>query len=495
MQDPSVVLSEQLLLERPPRNKCGSRKTNLVSTIVLSFISFAFGIKFSLNIWQCCGGQRLGVQQLAYSMVSVVPQRNTVFRSMTHPWEGHGPAVRQASTSPTSRATHVASAVSEGKLTGDCIGIDLGTTFSCVGIFRNENVDILANEQGNRITPSYVAWTPDNQQLVGDLAKSQASLNPENTIFDAKRLIGCKVSDRTVQEDMKFWPFEVVDKDGSPMVVVNAGERKEVSPEQISAIVLSKMRTIAEEYLGRKVEYAVVTVPAYFNGAQRKATKDAGTMAGLKVLQVINEPTAAAIAYGLDKQLKAKQTILVYDLGGGTLDVTLLSVTNGVFEVMATAGESHLGGQDFDQRLISHFAEVFLRNTEIDITNNKRALSRLRKACEAAKHDLSLQQSVTVEIEALADGVDLRETITRSRFEELCEDLFAKALAPVERVMWDVAEGDVNEIVLVGGSTRMPRVVQMLQDRFKGKSPNQGINPDEAIAYGAAVQGVICMNV
>lgn len=377
------------------------------------------------------------------------------------------------------------------KVDGDCIGIDLGTTYSCVGVWKNGRVEIIANDQGNRITPSYVAWTDDDQRLIGDSAKNQASANPENTVFDAKRLIGRKFHDASVQEDVKHWPFEVIEKKGKPTVVVKASGRKEFAAEEISAMVLSKMRSVAEEYLGKPVKYAVVTVPAYFNDAQRQATKDAGTIAGLKVLRVINEPTAAAIAYGLDKQTKGEQNVLVYDLGGGTFDVTLLSIDDGVFEVKATAGDTHLGGEDFDQRLMNHFAKAFLRKSKIDISNDKRALQRLRRACEGLKRQLSTQTSGTIELEALKDGVDLRETLSRARFEEINSDLFKKTMVPVEQVLHDakVSKSDVHEVVLVGGSTRIPKIQQLLSEFFHGKEPSKAINPDEAVAYGAAVQG------
>ena len=378
------------------------------------------------------------------------------------------------------------------KIEGHCIGIDLGTTYSCVGVWQNGRVEIIANDQGNRITPSYVAWTTDDQRLIGDAAKNQATSNPENTVFDAKRLIGRKISDPTVQADMKHWPFNVVEGvAGKPLISVEAAGTKQFSAEEISAMVLSKMKQVAEEYLGTPVKHAVVTVPAYFNDAQRQATKDAGTISGLNVLRVINEPTAAAIAYGLDKQTKGEQNILVYDLGGGTFDVTLLSIEDGVFEVKSTAGDTHLGGEDFDQRLMNHFAKVFERKAKLDISGDKRALQRLRRACEGCKRALSTQTSATVELEALKDGVDLRETISRARFEELCADLFKKTLEPVAQSLRDakMAKADVHEVVLVGGSTRIPKVQQLLTEYFGGKEPSKGINPDEAVAYGAAVQG------
>jgi len=380
------------------------------------------------------------------------------------------------------------------KVEGHCIGIDLGTTYSCVGVWQNGRVEIIANDQGSRITPSYVAWTSDDQRLIGDAAKNQASSNPENTVFDAKRMIGRKFSDPYVQADMKHWPFKVAEGEGGkPKIVVEAKGTKEFSAEEVSAMVLSKMKLVAEDYLGGPVKYAVVTVPAYFNDAQRQATKDAGTIAGLKVLRVINEPTAAAIAYGLDKDIKGEKNILVYDLGGGTFDVTLLCIEDGVFEVKSTAGDTHLGGEDFDQNLMAHFAKVFERKAKLDIRGDKRAMQRLRRACENVKRALSTQTSATIELEALKDGVDLRETISRARFEELNMDLFRKTMEPVATALKDAKmdKGDVDEVVLVGGSTRIPKVQQLLSEYFNGKEPTKGINPDEAVAYGAAVQGAV----
>eukprot|EP00321_Phaeocystis_globosa_P000079 CAMPEP_0118815188 /NCGR_PEP_ID=MMETSP1162-20130426/4027_1 /TAXON_ID=33656 /ORGANISM="Phaeocystis Sp, Strain CCMP2710" /LENGTH=706 /DNA_ID=CAMNT_0006745127 /DNA_START=24 /DNA_END=2144 /DNA_ORIENTATION=- len=380
------------------------------------------------------------------------------------------------------------------KVEGHCIGIDLGTTYSCVGVWQNGRVEIIANDQGSRITPSYVAWTSDDQRLIGDAAKNQASSNPENTVFDAKRMIGRKFSDPYVQEDKKHWPFKVVEGDGGkPKIVVEAKGTKEFSPEEVSAMVLSKMKLVAEDYLGGAVKYAVVTVPAYFNDAQRQATKDAGTIAGLKVLRVINEPTSAAIAYGLDKDIKGEKNILVYDLGGGTFDVTVLCIEDGVFEVKSTAGDTHLGGEDFDQSLMAHFAKVFERKAKLDIRGDKRAMQRLRRACENVKRALSTQTSATIELEALKDGVDLRETISRARFEELNMELFRKTMQPVATALKDAKmdKGDIDEVVLIGGSTRIPKVQQLLSEYFNGKEPTKGINPDEAVAYGAAVQGAV----
>lgn len=372
------------------------------------------------------------------------------------------------------------------------IGIDLGTTYSCVGVFRNGQVDIIANDQGNRITPSYVAWA-DGERLVGDAAKNQATINPENTVFDVKRLIGRKFKDKTVQQDKKMFPFGLVDRKGKPYVQVTVeGQLKQFAPEEVSAMILQKMRSTAESYLDKEINNAVVTVPAYFNDAQRQATKDAGTISGLNVERIINEPTAAAIAYGLDKK-GGEKNILVFDLGGGTFDVTLLTIDNGVFEVLATNGDTHLGGEDFDQRIMKYFMKMFRKKHKLDIGQDKRAMQKLRRESERVKRALSTQTQARVEIEALLNGVDLSETLTRARFEELNLDLFTKTLSPVHKVLSDAGlqKKEVDELVLVGGSTRIPKVRLLLQDFFNGKTPNTGINPDEAIAYGAAVQGGI----
>jgi L1 cell adhesion molecule like protein len=376
------------------------------------------------------------------------------------------------------------------------IGIDLGTTYSCVGVWQNERVEIIANDQGNRTTPSYVAFT-DSERLIGDAAKNQVSMNPENTIFDAKRLIGRKVDDASVQTDMKHWPFTIVAKDGGkPHIQVEfKGEQKVFSPEEISAMILVKMKEIAESYLGADVTDAVITVPAYFNDGQRQATKDAGAIAGLNVLRIINEPTAAAIAYGLDKKTKGdgEQNILIFDLGGGTFDVSLLTIDDGIFEVKATAGDTHLGGEDFDNRLVAWCVQEFKRKHKKDPTGNNRALRRLRTACERAKRTLSSSAETTIEVDALFDGTDFNTKITRAKFEELCMDLFRSTIDPVERVIRDskISKGSIHEIVLVGGSTRIPKVCSLLTDYFSGKELNRSINPDEAVAYGAAVQAAI----
>lgn len=375
------------------------------------------------------------------------------------------------------------------------IGIDLGTTYSCVGVWMNERVEIIPNDQGNRTTPSYVAFT-DTERLIGDAAKNQVAMNPRNTVFDAKRLIGRKYSEPSVQSDMKHWPFKVISKgDDKPSIQVQyKGEEKQFLPEEISSMVLTKMKETAEAYLGKKVSKAVVTVPAYFNDSQRQATKDAGSIAGLDVLRIINEPTAAAIAYGLDKVGENRErNVLIFDLGGGTFDVSLLTIDGGIFEVKATAGDTHLGGEDFDNRLVNHFVEEFKRKYKKDITGNPRSLRRLRTACERAKRALSSAAQTNLEIDSLYEGIDFYTTITRARFEELNADLFRSCLQPVEKVLKDskLDKPSVHDVVLVGGSTRIPKVQSLVSDFFNGKELNKSINPDEAVAFGAAVQASI----
>lgn len=366
--------------------------------------------------------------------------------------------------------------------------------FSSVGVFKNGRVEIIANDQGNRITPSYVAFTPSGERLIGDAAKNQLTSNPRNTLFDAKRLIGRDFDNKDVQSDIKRYPFTVVEKNNKPYMRVQVGDDvKEFAPEEVSAMVLGKMKEIAEAYLGTKVTHAVVTVPAYFNDAQRQATKDAGSIAGLTVLRIINEPTAAAIAYGLDKK-DSEKNILVFDLGGGTFDVSLLTIDNGVFEVVATSGDTHLGGEDFDQRLIEYFTKLYKKKEGKDISKDHRAIQKLRREVEKAKRTLSTEHSTVIEIDSFFEGKDFSEPLTRARFEELNNDLFRSTLKPVEKVMEDsgLKKEDIDDIVLVGGSTRIPKIQQLVKEFFNGKEPSRGINPDEAVAYGAAVQaGVI----
>ncbi|TIC02237.1 putative heat shock protein sks2, partial [Wallemia mellicola] len=373
------------------------------------------------------------------------------------------------------------------------IGIDLGTTYSCCGVWQNDRVEIIANDQGNRTTPSYVAFN-DAERLIGDAAKNQSAMNPKNTVFDVKRLIGRRTDDDEVKKDSKAWPFEIVDKEGSPVVKVQfKGEEKQFSPQEISAMVLTKMKEIAEAKLDSEVTKAVVTVPAYFNDSQRLATKDAGVIAGLEVLRIINEPTAAAIAYGLDSKSSEEKNVLIFDLGGGTFDVSLLNITGGVFAVKATAGDTHLGGEDFDNTLLEHFKAEFQRKNKVDITDDARAMRRLRSACERAKRTLSSVTQTTVEVDSLFNGIDFQANITRARFEEINADKFKSTIDPVARVLKDakVSTQKVDEIVLVGGSTRIPKVQSLVSEYFGGKQLNKSINPDEAVAYGAAVQAAV----
>jgi len=385
---------------------------------------------------------------------------------------------------------NIISAADEKENYGTVIGIDLGTTYSCVGVFRKGAVEIIANDQGNRITPSWVAFT-ETERLIGEAAKNQAPLNPENTVYDAKRLIGRAWDDAEVQRDKKLFPFKLVPRDGKPYIQVQyLGETKVFSPEEISAMILTKMKQTAEDYLGKKVTHAVVTVPAYFNDAQRQATKDAGTISGMTVLRILNEPTAAAIAYGLEDK-SGEKNILVFDLGGGTFDVSLLTIDSGVFEVVATSGDTHLGGEDFDQRVMEYVLKQFKAKAKKDASRDQRSLGKLKREVERAKRTLSTAHSARIEIENFFDGEDLVETLTRAKFEDLNIDLFKKTIAPVQKVLDDskLKKHEIDEIVLVGGSTRIPKVQQLLKDFFNGKEPNRGINPDEAVAYGAAVQG------
>jgi len=376
---------------------------------------------------------------------------------------------------------------------GASVGIDLGTTYSCVGVWQNDRVEIIANDQGNRTTPSYVAFN-ETERLIGDAAKNQVAMNAANTVFDAKRLIGRKFNEQAVQSDMKHWPFTVIDgAAGKPTIQVQyKGEVKQFAAEEISSMVLMKMKEISEAYLGREVKNAVITVPAYFNDSQRQATKDAGVIAGLNVLRIINEPTAAAIAYGLDKK-GAEKNVLIFDLGGGTFDVSLLTIEEGIFEVKATAGDTHLGGEDFDNRMVEYFSQEFKRKNRKDLSDNQRALRRLRTACERAKRTLSSSTQAHIEIDSLFEGIDFNSVITRARFEDLNMDYFRKCMEPVEKVLRDskLSKSQVHEIVLVGGSTRIPKVQDMLSEFFNGKELNKSINPDEAVAYGATVQAAI----
>ena len=379
-------------------------------------------------------------------------------------------------------------------MSASAIGIDLGTTYSCVGVWQNGRVEIIANDQGNRTTPSYVAFT-DEERLIGDSAKNQASMNPKNTIYDAKRLIGRNFTDQHVQTDKKLWTFDVQNdgKDKPKISVDYKGENKSYYPEEVSSMVLVKMKEIAESYLGKEVKDAVITVPAYFGDAQRQATKDAGVIAGLNVLRIINEPTAAAIAYGLDNKCEKEKNVLIFDCGGGTFDCTILSIEDGVFEVKSTGGDSHLGGEDIDDRLVEHFVQEFKRKHKKDPSTNSKSMRRLRTACEKAKRNLSSGNQTQIEIDSLFDGVDFISSLTRARFEELCADIFRRTLDTVEKVILDakVSKSDIDEIILVGGTTRIPKIQKQLSEFFNDKELCKSLNPDEAVAYGAAVQAAI----
>lgn len=377
------------------------------------------------------------------------------------------------------------------------IGIDLGTTYSCVGVYRNGNVEIIANDQGNRTTPSYVAFD-GSERLIGDGAKYQAAMNPSNTVYDAKRLIGRNFSDSIVKEEIKHLPYKVINVDDKPTIEVEYEEvTKRFSPEQISAMVLSYLKQTASTFIGSDVTDAVITVPAYFNDAQRQATKDAGVIAGLNVIRVINEPTAAALAYGLDKNITEQKHVLIFDCGGGTHDVTLLTIEDGFFDVRATSGNCHLGGEDFDNRLVDYCLQDFKRKYKVDMSSSVKAIRRLRNACERAKRTLSSATQTAIEVDSLFDGRDYNTTITRAKFEELCSDLFRKTIEPVEKVLVDgkINKSKVDEIVLVGGSTRVPKIRKLLSDFFGGKKLNESVHPDEAVAYGAAIQAAILTGV
>jgi heat shock protein 1/8 len=377
------------------------------------------------------------------------------------------------------------------------IGIDLGTTYSCVAVYMNGKVEIIANEQGNRTTPSYVGFN-ETERVIGDAAKSMSAMNPSNTIYDVKRLIGRDFSDKCLQDDMKSLPYKIVNVGGKPKVEVDfKGESKQFTPEEISAMILVKMKEVAEAYLGEKVTDAVVTVPAYFNDSQRQATKDAGLIAGLNVLRIINEPTAAAIAYGLDKNAKDEKNVLIYDCGGGTFDVSVLTIDDGVFEVKSTGGDTHLGGSDIDNYLVQYLAEEFKKKNKKDLLDNKKAISRLKAAAERAKRTLSSSTSATIEIDALYDGIDFYTTITRAKLENLCSAFFKRCLDPLDLVLSDakMSKNQIHDIVLVGGTTRVPKIQEMLSSYFNGKELCRNINPDEAVAYGAAVQAAILSGV
>ncbi|XP_041357102.1 heat shock protein 70 A1-like isoform X2 [Gigantopelta aegis] len=376
----------------------------------------------------------------------------------------------------------------------NAVGIDLGTTYSCVAVFEHGKVEIIANDQGNRTTPSCVAFT-GTERLLGEAAINQIAFNPSNTVFDCKRLLGRKYHDLHVQNDMKHWPFKVIKEDDKPKILVEyKGNTKMFWPEEISGMVLTKMKETAEAYLGQIVNDVVVTVPAYFNDAQRQATKDAGSIASLNVLRIINEPTAAALAYGLDKNLTGEKNILVYDVGGGTFDVSILTINEGsMFEVRATAGDTHLGGEDFDNRIVTHIVKEFKRKYHKDMSVSQKAIRRLKAACERAKRVLSVNTEASIEIDSLFEGIDYYTKLTRARFEDLCMDLFVSTMGPVEHAISDarLKKSQIDEVVLVGGSSRIPKIQKLLQELMDGKELNKSIHPDEAVAYGAAVQAAI----
>ena len=375
------------------------------------------------------------------------------------------------------------------------VGIDLGTTYSAVGVYKNGKVEIIANSQGNRTTPSYVAFT-DNERLIGDGAKNQVSLNTANTVFDAKRLIGKKFNDPSVQSDMRHFSFNVKSDNSSNqkclIEVSHKGELKTFHPEEISAMILTEMASVASSYLGEEVKDVVVTVPAYFNDSQRQATKDAAVIAGLNVLRIINEPTAASLAYGFDKK-DANQNVLIFDCGGGTFDLSILNIDEGVFEVLSTAGNTHLGGEDFDNRMVDHFVSEFKRKHKLDLKSNPKSLRRLRTACERAKRTLSSSTSASLELDSIMDGIDFYTSITRAKFESLCDDLFRSCINPIDKLLMDAKldKSSIDEIVMVGGSTRIPRIQKLLSDYFGGKDLNKSVNPDEAVAYGASIQAAL----
>ena len=380
------------------------------------------------------------------------------------------------------------------KIEGETIGIDLGTTYSCVGVWQNDKVEIIANDQGNRTTPSWVGFK-DSEKLVGESAKNQFNSNPTNTIFDIKRIMGQPFQEKVVQEQIHKVPYIIVNgKNNIPNVSVNVNENaKDFTPQEISGFILEKMKTTAEAYLGKEVKNAVITVPAYFNDAQRQATKDAGVICGLNVLRIINEPTAAAIAYGLDNKKEGEKNIIIYDVGGGTLDVTLLTIDDGIFEVKATSGDTYLGGEDFDENLMNHFKEEFKRKHKKDLSESKKACAKLKKECERVKRVLSSAAQGHLEIDSLYDGIDFNTTITRAKFEQLNMGLFQRCLKCVEQVLIDSKTGknEIDEIVLVGGTTRIPKLQQQISDFFGGKQLCNSINPDEAVAYGATIQGCL----
>ena len=375
-------------------------------------------------------------------------------------------------------------------------GFDIGTTTSCAAIWVNDKVEIIPDHQtGSRIIPSYVGFT-DDEKLVGEPAKNQSTMNPKNTVYDAKRLIGRKFDDPTVASDSKLWSFKVTkDANNKPLInVKHKNEDVQFHAEQISAMVIQRLKETTEAYIGKELKKVVITVPAYFNDAQRQATKDAGVIAGLEVLRIINEPTSAAIAYGLDKNNNDKETnIIVFDCGGGTHDVSILTLDGGIFEVKATGGDTHLGGSDVDNIIVDYLCEDIKKKHKVDVKQNAKALKRLNIASEKAKINLSSSTTTSIEVDSLIDGVDYTHNLTRAKFQQLADPIFKRTIDPINRLLNDakMSKSDIDEIVLVGGTTRIPRVQELLSDYFGGKSLNKSLNPDEAVAYGAAVQAAI----
>jgi L1 cell adhesion molecule like protein len=379
----------------------------------------------------------------------------------------------------------------------DCvgIGIDLGTTTSCVAVWIGDRVEVIPDHQtGSRIIPSYVSFT-NEEKLVGDASKNVSTMYPKSTLYDIKRLIGRKYDDTHVQEDKKLWSFDVnADENNKPIINVDyKGENKRFYPEEISAMVLTRLKETAEAYLGHPVKKAVVTVPAYFNDSQRQATKDACAISGMECLRIINEPTAAAIAYGLDKKSDKETTILIFDEGGGTHDLSVLSLDGGIFEVKATAGDTHLGGSDIDNLIVDYLCEDIKKKHKKDVKENPKALKRLNIAAERAKKNLSSSTTTTIEVESLIDGIDYSTTMSRAKFEQLADSFFNKSMEPISKVLSDakVSKTDIDEIVLVGGTTRIPKIQELLSNYFNGKTLNKSLNPDEAVAIGAAIQCAI----
>jgi len=376
------------------------------------------------------------------------------------------------------------------------IGIDLGTTYSCVSVFTNGKVEIIPDDAtGEKTIPSYVAFT-DEERLIGHAAKNQSVMNPLNTIYDAKRLIGKKFSDATVQEDIKLYPFKIID-DGHDKPVIEVSYKKEIKrfyPEEISAMILGKLKSMAEAYLGQEIKKAVITCPAYFNDEQRQSTKNAGIIAHLDVIRIINEPTSASLAYGLEKEDNGRErNVIIIDAGGGTHDVSILTIDGGLYEVKATSGDPHLGGQDFDNAIVKYMIQEFKKKHKVDPSNNARSMKRFKNAAENAKKTLSSTSTTSIEIESAFEGIDFTIMISKAKFEQLGEEVFNRIMKPVQQVITDsgMSKDQIHDIILVGGSTRIPKIQDLVSTFFNGKTLNKSVNPDEAVAYGAAVQAAV----